>query len=50
VLIWGDDRPRFGEPEVRFRDKRICTTGEIKLYQGVAEIVAREPAQIRMEK
>ena len=50
VLIWGDDRPKFGEPEVRFRDKRICATGEIKLYQGVAEIVAREPSQIRMEK
>src|SRR5690242_16233401 len=27
ILIWGEDRPRFGEPEVRSRDKRVCASG-----------------------
>ena len=50
VLIWGEDRPKFGEPEVRFRDKRICAAGVIRLYRDAAEIVAREPSQLRLEK
>jgi hypothetical protein len=31
ALIWGDDRSKFDQPEVKLRDKRICTTGTIKL-------------------
>src|SRR5579872_6678892 len=38
ALIWGDDRPKFDQPEVKLRDKRICTTGTITLYKGVPEI------------
>jgi len=49
ALIWGDDRPKFDQPEVRLRDKRICTTGTISLYKGVPEIILREPAQLRVE-
>lgn len=49
ALIWGDDRPKFDQPEVRLRDKRICTTGTITLYKDVPEIVLREPTQLRAE-
>src|SRR5579872_1278182 len=38
ALIWGDDRSKFDQPEVKLRDKRICTTGTITLYKGVPEI------------
>lgn len=49
AVICGDDRPKFDQPEVRLRDKRICTTGTISLYKGVPEIVLRAPAQLRVE-
>ena len=37
VLIWGEDGTKFGEPEVRFREKRGAA-GVIRLYRGAAEI------------
>lgn len=46
VLIWGSDRPRFGEPEQSYRNKGICVTGQISDYKGVPEIVASSPSQI----
>ena len=49
VLIWGEDRPKLGAPEVRFRDQRVCATGLIRTYRGAAEIVAREPSQLRAQ-
>lgn len=49
ALIWGDDRSKFDQPEVKLRDKRICTTGTITLYKDVPEIVLREPSQLRVE-
>ena len=47
ILIWGEDRPKFGAPETTYRDKRICASGIISEYRGQPEIVAREPKQIR---
>jgi DNA/RNA endonuclease YhcR with UshA esterase domain len=49
VLIWGSDRPKFGEPEQAYQHKRICVTGKISDYKGVPEIVANEPSQIRVQ-
>jgi micrococcal nuclease len=49
VLIWGSDRPKFGDPEERYRNKRICATGEIADYKGVPEIVAYEASQIKIQ-
>ena len=46
ALIWGEDRSKFDQPEVRLLDKRICTTGRITLFKGVPEIVLREPSQL----
>jgi hypothetical protein len=50
VVIWGADRAQFGQPEEKYRDKVVRVTGRIRSYRGVPEIVAREPAQIRMEQ
>ena len=49
VLIWGMDRSKFGEPETTYRGKRICVTGNIGDYRGVAEIVASEPSQLKLQ-
>lgn len=46
VLIWGSDRPKFGDPESTYLGKRICVTGEITLYRGTPETVAHDPSQI----
>jgi hypothetical protein len=43
VLIWGKDGPKFGEPEKRYRNKRICVTGTITVLRGVPEIVVQTP-------
>lgn len=49
VLIWGSDRPKFGDPEEMYRSKHICVTGKISDYKGVPEIVAYEPSQIKIQ-
>ncbi len=48
VLIWGSDRPKFGAPEQKYRDKNICVTGKITSYRDVPEIIAYDPEQIRI--
>jgi hypothetical protein len=50
ILIWGDDRPKFGTPETEYRDKTVCVTGKITSYRGTPEIVASEPSQIVAQK
>ena len=49
VLIWGSDRPKFGDPEEAYRNKHICVTGKISDYKGVPEIIAYEPSQIKVQ-
>jgi hypothetical protein len=49
VLIWGSDRPKFGEPEKAYRNKHICVTGKITEYKGNPEIIAYEPYQIKVQ-
>lgn len=49
VLIWGSDRPKFGDPQEMYRNKHICVIGTITDYKGVPEIVAHEPSQIRVQ-
>lgn len=50
IVIWGSDRPKFGQPEVKYRDKSVCVTGTIASYRGVPEIAASEPSQITEQK
>jgi hypothetical protein len=49
ILIWGSDREKFGVPEAKYRDARVCVTGKITSYRGTTEIVASEPGQITMQ-
>jgi hypothetical protein len=48
VLIWGSDRPKFGNPEATFSGKNVCVTGKITLYEGTPETIASEPSQINI--
>jgi hypothetical protein len=50
ILIWGSDRPKFGDPEAKYGNKRVCVTGMIKDYRGVPEVVAEQPSQIEIQK
>jgi hypothetical protein len=50
ILIWGSDRPKFGDPEAKYRDKQVCVTGKITSYRGAPEIVASDPSQIEIRK
>jgi len=43
IVIWGDDRAKFGEPELKYRDQKICVTGKITGFRGEPEIVANNP-------
>jgi DNA/RNA endonuclease YhcR with UshA esterase domain len=47
VVIWPEDRAKFGEPETKYFHRNICVTGEITLYRGSPEIIARNSAQIK---
>jgi len=50
ILIWGSDRPKFGDPEAKYGSKKVCVTGVIKDYRGVPEVVVEEPSQILVQK
>ena len=46
VVIFGDDRPKFGTPETTLRGKRVCVTGQIRDYRGKPEIILSDPSQL----
>ena len=46
AVIYGDNRQKFGTPEISLRGKRICVTGWISEYQGKPEIVLTGPNQL----
>lgn len=47
VVIWPEDRAKFGEPENRYLHKNICVTGEIVLYRGSPQIAVKALSQLR---
>jgi DNA/RNA endonuclease YhcR with UshA esterase domain len=49
AVIWLEDRPKFGQPEVALKGKKICVTGTIADYQNKPEIVLREKNQLTTE-
>ena len=49
VVIWGNDRSKFGSPETAYRGKAVCVTGLVHDYKGVPEIVAQEPSQMKVQ-
>ena len=48
IVIWARNRAAFGRPEVKYRGHTICVRGAVHRYNGVPEIVARSPRQIRI--
>jgi len=48
ILIWGSERPTFGDPEARYGRKKVCVTGLIKDYRGVPEMIVKQPSQIEI--
>jgi hypothetical protein len=50
VLIWGENREKFGTPEEKYRDKQICVTGKITEYRGAPEVVLADPQNVEIEK
>lgn len=49
VVIWGENRSKFGRPDQDFKGKRICVSGKITAYAGKPEIVVSDPKQIKVE-
>lgn len=49
VVIWGSNRAKFGSPENKYRDKKICTTGKIAEYRGVPEMIVSDPSQLHID-
>src|ERR1700758_171961 len=49
VVIWGENRTKFGKPEEDYKGKRICASGKITAYAGKPEIVVSDPKQIQVE-
>jgi hypothetical protein len=49
IIIWGENREKFGSPDEKYRGKEICVSGTITDYRGVPEIVASDPAQITID-
>jgi hypothetical protein len=50
VVIWIENRGRFGVPEVRYRGHTICVRGFVDEYAGVPEIEATSPTQIAVAR
>jgi hypothetical protein len=47
VVIWPEDRAKFGEPETKYLHKNVCVTGEITLYRGSPEIIVKDSSQLK---
>lgn len=41
IVIWEEDRSKFGAPERSLSGKRVCASGVIQLYRGRPEIIVR---------
>lgn len=46
IVIWSENRSRFGTPERRYRGRTICVRGRVSTYNGVPQVEAVSPAQI----
>lgn len=49
VVIWGENRAKFGEPERKYLNKTICVAGTITEYRSGPEIVVSGPGQVSVE-
>ena len=49
ILIWGSDRPKFGEPEIKLLGRTVCANGLIESYKGKPQIVIEDPQQLSVK-
>jgi hypothetical protein len=49
VLIWGEDRAKFGAPEISLLEKHVCATGQIQIYRGRPEIIVHDSGDLKQE-
>lgn len=50
IVIWGDDRAKFGEPESKYLNQKVCVTGKITSFRGEPEVVASNPDKLETQK
>ena len=50
IVIWGENLPKFGDPDTKYRNRNVCVSGLIKVYRGTPEVVASDPSQIEIQK
>jgi hypothetical protein len=50
AVIQGEDREKFGTPEVSLKEKRVCVSGLIEEYKGLPQIVLRKASQLVEEQ
>jgi hypothetical protein len=50
VVIWAEDRSKFGTPEERYANRPICVTGTVQAYRGIPEIIVRDPSQVETRR
>ena len=46
ILIWGENRSKFGAPEDKYLNRRVCVSGLLREYRGEPETIASDPSQI----
>ena len=47
IVIWGDDRYQFNNPENQYNGRKVCVSGYIDSYKGVPQIAVGSPSQIK---
>ena len=50
VVIWGENRHLFAQPEKSLKGRYICVTGRIDEYKGKPQLVLRSPAHLNIER
>lgn len=49
IVIWGENRSKFGTPESKFLNSNVCVTGKITSYRDTPEVVATDSGQIVLQ-
>ena len=46
AVIFGDDRAKFGTPEMALQGQRICVTGFVSFFRHRPEMILTHPSQV----
>jgi hypothetical protein len=46
VLVWGEDRAKFGNIDAKYSNVHLCVHGPITQYRGSPEMVVHDPSSI----